>query len=190
MTCDKRRAAGTQGGPTGCRFPSAPMLIAIVVLAFGATAAAASLRVVGDAVAIGDGDSFDLQTRSRGRMAIRLHAIDAPEKPQAHAAAARSALARIVAGRPVRADCYKRDRHGRHVCRVWVGGEDVQLRMLRRGHAWHLATRGGEQTGEERRRYAAAQIQARAARRGLWAQAAPMPPWTCRQRLQLRRRCR
>jgi endonuclease YncB( thermonuclease family) len=165
-------------------------LLAALLLLTAVAAPALALRAEGVAVSVDDGDSFELRVAGRGRVAVRLHAIDAPERLQAYGEAARRALADAVAGRSVHIDCYKTDRRGRRVCRAWIGGDDLQLRLLEQGHAWHFTAYLDEQSEAERQSYSSAQARAREARRGLWAQAAPMPPWTCRERLRRLQPCR
>ena len=148
------------------------------------------MRAEGTPAAFDDGDSFELQLAGRGRITVRLHAIDAPERLQPHGETARQALIDAVGGRKLRVDCYKTDPRGRHVCRAWAGGEDLQLRLLEQGHAWHLTAFLGEQSEAERAAYARAQARAQAAGRGLWTQPAPMPPWECRARLRRLLPCR
>lgn len=166
-------------------------LLAALALAAGASAAVAAtpLRAEGVAVAYDDGDSFDLRIPGRGLTTIRMHAIDAPELVQRHGDVARRALIEAIGGRPVRVDCYKQDARGRHVCRVWAGADDLQQVMLQQGHAWHMTVYRQEQSSGEYGRYAWAQAQARAARRGLWATPRPLPPWECRARLRRLRSC-
>jgi endonuclease YncB( thermonuclease family) len=165
-------------------------LLALLAPGSAAASTATVLRAHGQAVAFDDGDSFDLRLSARRTVTIRLHAIDAPERVQAHGEAARRALDQAISGRPVRVDCYKRDARGRYVCRAWAGSDDLQLQMLRHGHAWHLMMYLDEQSSAERGQYARAQAQARAARHGLWAQPQPMPPWVCRTQLRRLRPCR
>jgi endonuclease YncB( thermonuclease family) len=169
-----------------------PLLLALIVFLAGTAppAAAAGLRAQGTVVALDDGDSFDLQLSPRTTVAIRLHAIDAPELVQPHGEEARQALSETIDGRPVRVDCYKQDPRGRYVCRAWAGGVDLQLRMLEQGHAWHFTMYLDEQSSRERDLYAQAQAQARSNRRGLWRQARPMPPWNCRDELRRLQPCR
>jgi endonuclease YncB( thermonuclease family) len=170
-----------------CRLPL--ILLIAVILQGPPPVAAAGLRAHGQVTAFDDGDSFELRLSSRTTVAIRLHAIDAPELVQRHGEAARRALSDVIAGRTVRVECYKRDPRGRHVCRAWAGDEDLQLHMLQQGHAWHFTMYLDEQSIGERSGYARAQARARAARRGLWAQARPMPPWDCRNELRRLRTC-
>ena len=77
---------------------------------------------------------------------MRLAGIDAPEKAQAFGERSKQNLSQLVFDKDVRADCYKRDRYGRDVCRVWVTPSDcrscgltldVALAQLTVGLAWH-----------------------------------------------------
>lgn len=153
--------------------------------------------VEGRALSVADGDSFDFEADEPiagqvRRLTVRLHAVDAPELVQRHAAASRSALAELTAGRRLTLSCYKRDARARAVCRVAVASAEVDIEriLLQRGLAWHYRAYAGEQAAGDRVAYAAAEAQARAARRGLWSDEAPMPPWECRQRLRTLRSCR
>ena len=93
-------------------------------------------------------------------------------------------------GKDVRADCNKRDRYGRDVCRVWVTPSDcrscgltldVALAQLTVGLAWHYKRFENEQTPEERGRYSSAEDEARARHIGLWKDPKPTPPWEWRR---------
>jgi endonuclease YncB( thermonuclease family) len=74
----------------------------------------------------------------------------------------------------------KRDKYKREVGKVLVGGMDANLEQVSRGMAWHYKAYEREQTPNDRKLYAAAENEAKAARRGLWADADPMPPWEFR----------
>lgn len=138
----------------------------------------------GTVAAVIDGDSLEIDTAERGRLGVRLHAIDAPELLQPFGWQARRALSQLVDGRCVRIDCYKTDPRGRKVCRVLVEGQDVGVALVQQGMAWHFREFAAEQGAAERRVLHAAEQQARAARRGLWAAASPLAPWDCRARLR------
>ena len=101
---------------------------------------------------------------------IRLHGIDAPEKKQAFGNASRKFLSGLVANREVRVTYSKRDRYGRIVGIVFLDGRDVNLEMLKAGLAWHYKKYDSTPA------YAQAEATARAAKRGLWAGRAPIPP--------------
>jgi len=116
---------------------------------------------------IADGDTFTLGTDR-----IRLWGVDAPEgrqicrnargTPYRCGDVARDQLKALIGDRPV--DCRERDRdqYGRSVAQCRAGGVDLGEAMVRAGWAveYRVFSRGT---------YAAAEAQAKAARRGLWA---------------------
>ncbi len=75
----------------------------------------------------------------------------------------------------------KRDRYGRIIGKVIVGGRDVNLAQISAGLAWHYKDYQREQANEDRRAYAGAEERARTKRIGLWSVAAPLPPWEFRR---------
>ena len=131
---------------------------------------------------VADGDSFWLRGAGGERVAVRVAGIDAPEKDQPHADEARDALTRLLAAPGLVVEPFKTDPYGRQVARVRAGGQDVALAMVRAGLAWHFVRYAADQTAAEREQYARAEREARAARRGLWADPHPQPPWAHRQR--------
>ena len=74
----------------------------------------------------------------------------------------------------------KRDRYGREVGTVLVNGKDANLEQVTRGFAWHYKAYEREQSTNDRKLYDFAEQQARAGRRGLWADVDPVPPWDFR----------
>jgi endonuclease YncB( thermonuclease family) len=58
---------------------------------------------------------------------------------------------------------------------------DANYQQIAGGFAWHDKQNEREQSRDDRERYAAAENQARAAKRGLWADPAPVPPWEWRK---------
>ena len=61
-----------------------------------------------------------------------------------------------------------------------VDGLDANLEQINRGMAWHYKAYKRAQTLEDRERYSDTENRARAARRGLWADAEPVAPWNYR----------
>lgn len=157
------------------------------LLCYAATTAAARGPQVhepwtarGDVVRVVDGDTFDLRTRDRGVVRVRLSGIDAPERGQAFSKKSKQYLELVLRQDAVRIDCYKGDDFGREVCRVFSGAADVGIEMVKAGLAWHFKRFQSEQTADERRAYESAEEGARAARRGLWGFEKTMAPWECR----------
>lgn len=90
-------------------------------------------------------------------------------------------LAKLLANREAVAECSKIDRYRREVCRVLVGGADAGLEQIRAGMAWYFRRYAKELPPDRRQQYADAETQADDDRRGLWADAEPVPPWEWRQ---------
>jgi endonuclease YncB( thermonuclease family) len=155
------------------------VLRCVLLLLLPATAQA--VEWVGTVVGVADGDTLTLLDAGRTQHRIRIDGIDAPERAQPWGQRARQSLSALAYGRPARADCGKTDRYGRAVCRVMVDGVDVGLEQVRRGLAWHYTRYAHEQPRELRVRYKAAEIEARAARLGLWEGAEPVAPWDWRR---------
>jgi endonuclease YncB( thermonuclease family) len=140
-----------------------------------------ALQVEGQVVAVHDGDTVTLLDGRRVQHRVRIAGIDAPERGQPFGTSARENLARLVHGRRVEARCHKRDRFGREVCSVFVAARDVGLEQVRDGLAWWYREYAREQRLEDRASYAAAEEEARSARRGLWRDANPQAPWAWRR---------
>ena len=150
--------------------------------------AAQAKELEGEVVSIADGDTFallvdDVQYR------VRLSGIDAPERGQPYANAARNALSDLIFRKQVRVESRKTDRYGRIIGRVWVQPRDcsrcgktldVSLALLTTGMAWWYRYYADEQPEEERGQYEFAEFEARAKGAGLWRNESPVPPWEWR----------
>ncbi|MBI3431500.1 MAG: thermonuclease family protein [Hydrogenophilales bacterium] len=106
----------------------------------------------------------------RAFLKIRLADIDAPEHDQPYGEAATRALAAQVLNQRVEVDTVATDVYGRTIARIRMDGDEVGADLVRRGLAWSV-TRSRNASALK-----AAQRQARLARRGLWQDAAPIPP--------------
>ncbi len=125
----------------------------------------------GICVGVADGDSLLLELPSGERVRVRLFGIDAPEKDQEYALAARKKLTGLVYDKPIRVEVLDIDQYGRYVGKVHAGARYVNRFMLKEGLAWHY------------RHYAAddevlaeAESRARAAGRGIWSTESPCRP--------------
>jgi endonuclease YncB( thermonuclease family) len=137
--------------------------------------------VLGKVVGVVDGDTLTLLDEADRQRRIRLAGIDAPERGQAFGQASKRHLSHLAFGRIAAAECHKLDRYGRFVCVVRVDGVDVSLAQVKAGLAWHYKKYAHEQTEVERETYSEAEEQAREARRGLWSDPKPIPPWEWRR---------
>ena len=145
-------------------------------------------ELVGRVVAVTDGDTIKVLV-SHKQIRVRIAGIDAPERRQSYGTRSRQNLGRLLQERVVRADCPKRDRYGREVCKVWVQPPDcgtcgttldVGLAQISAGLAWWYRRYANEQSAEDRGRYESEENEARLRRRGLWQDTSPVPPWEWR----------
>ncbi len=154
--------------------------LATVLLALHANSATIEGRVV----AVADGDTVTVLDASNIQHKIRLSGIDAPEKKQAFGQRSKESLSAMVFDQLVTVKTDKRDKYQREVGKVLVSGKDANLEQVTRGFAWHYKQYELEQSANDRRLYDLAEKEARAAKRGLWADADPMPPWDFRHNKQ------
>ena len=153
------------------------LIVLLLALPFAASSAA---TLTGRTVRVTDGDTIVILSEGNVQHKIRLQGIDAPERRQAYGTKSKEHLSEWVAGRFVVVETDKRDRYGRVVGKVLVGGKDVCLAQVVAGFAWHYKKYQNEQTASDRQRYADAEQEARDAKRGLWQDPQAMPPWDYR----------
>lgn len=155
--------------------------LALCVLAMTVPMAWADV-FVGRVVRVIDGDTITVLDSAKAQHKIRLAGIDAPEKAQAFGLASKKNLSSLVFGRDVACDCGKTDKYQRQVCVVSVDGKDANLAQVTAGMAWWYRKYAKEQTVRQQADYEAAEMAAKAARIGLWADDSPLPPWDWRHR--------
>jgi endonuclease YncB( thermonuclease family) len=151
--------------------PNPALLAVALVLAVAGGAVAADLRVV----RVSDGDTFTGLDAENKQVKVRLHGIDAPEAKQPFGTVARKALADLIAEKTVSVEEVDRDRYGRVVGRVTIGGKIVNAEMVRSGLAWRYVQ------FDRRNEFGGLEEEARRHRRGLWADAHPIAPWEWRK---------
>jgi endonuclease YncB( thermonuclease family) len=161
-----------------------PHRCALAVLLLALTAPAGADTLTGQVTRIVDGDTLVLlvETTAAGprEEKVRLGGIDCPERGQPFGQRAKQALADAVFGRSVQVETDKVDRYGRRVGVVLIGGFDVNLSLVEDGLCWWYRKYADEQSATDRRLYESAEDGARAARRGLWVDSDPIPPWEWR----------
>ena len=149
-------------------------LWAIIVAIVLAGRLIASEPVEWKVVSVHDGDTLTAVDAVNVQHKVRLQGIDAPEVKQAFGTKARDRLAELTLRKVVRVNVHEHDRYGRLLADIEAGGQSVNRRMVADGMAWHYS-RYSKDAG-----LAAAEREARAARRGLWADKAPVAPWEWR----------
>lgn len=145
------------------------------------TARAQAEALSGRVLWVDDGDSLELRDDWGRRFRVRLRGIDAPERSQPYANVSRRNLSRLARGRPVTIAYDGVDKYGRLLAWVYIDqGVSVNLLQVQAGFAWHYVFPGRPWTADDDL-LAQAEQEARAARRGLWAQPQPLPPWQHRR---------
>jgi endonuclease YncB( thermonuclease family) len=157
--------------------PARYFLITLAILAAAGMQPGAAEEISGTA-AILDADTIRIQgTR------IRLVGVDAPETDQICinrdgrrwlcGIAARDALSKLIANRPVRCLVSGQDIYGRKLAACMVGRENINRWLVREGYALAYVQYSREFVGEEK--------EARDSGRGLWV-GAFVAPWDWRTR--------
>lgn len=147
------------------------LLAVALVVALAGSAGAADLRVI----RVADGDTFTGLDAENRQVKVRLHGIDAPEAKQPFGNVSKKALSDLIAGKTVSVEEVDRDKFGRTVGRVTIGGKPVNAEQVRAGLAWRYTTY------DRRNEFGALEDDARRQHRGLWADAAPVAPWEWRK---------
>jgi len=157
------------------------MKLTFALMLVSALLSAEAATITGRVVAVADGDTVTVIDASNTQHKIRLAGIDAPERNQSFGQRSKQSLSDLVFNKQVTVETDKRDKYGRDVGKILLPtGQDVNLEQVTRGFAWHYKQYEKEQTPNDRKLYDFAEREARTARRGLWADADPMPPWEFR----------
>lgn len=130
--------------------------------------------LTGQIIGISDGDTATLLTNDRRPVKIRLGQIDAPEKAQAFGEKSKQSLSDLVYRKNVTVEVETKDKYGRTVGKIIVGGMDANLEQVKRGMAWFYVQYGRDAA------YRDAESKAKASRVGLWSEFASTPPWDFR----------
>ena len=138
--------------------------------------------LLGKVIHAADGDTITVLDDTNAQHKIRLAGIDAPEKRQAFGNVSKQSLADMVAGQSVAVEWVKVDKYRRKVGKVLLDGLDCNLVQIKRGLAWHYKQYQREQSPTDQKSYAAAEIDARAAKLGTWRDTDLTPPWEFRHK--------
>ena len=152
----------------------------IACFAFNANAEVLNGTVLG----ISDGDTITVQDKSNNEHTVRLMGIDAPEKSQAFGNEAKQTLSNYIYKKEVSVEYKKYDKYKRIVGKVTLDGQDICLKMIVDGMAWHYTEYEKEQTKTDRDLYRGAETLARGIKIGLWSDAQAIKPSAFRKQLK------
>jgi endonuclease YncB( thermonuclease family) len=144
-------------------------IIALIILAFVSPPFEATVTDVHD------GDTITVRTDET--IKIRINGIDAPELKQPFGQASKKAMSGLVFGKTVTVRPNKKDRYGRLLARVEIGGKDTSLTMVETGMAhWY------EQYAKRDYELQSAQTKAKTAKIGIWSNPDTIAPWEYRKK--------
>jgi endonuclease YncB( thermonuclease family) len=114
---------------------------------------------------------------------VRLMGIDAPEKSQAFGNQAKQTLSNYIYKKEVSVEYKKLDKYKRIVGKVTLDSQDICLKMIVDGMAWHYTEYEKEQSKTYRDLYSEAEAKARSGMIGLWIDVQPIKPSKFRKNL-------
>ena len=133
----------------------------------------------GEVVGITDGDTITvLHSKTLKDVKIRLYGIDCPEGGQAFSKRAKQFTSKMVYGKVVEVGAITVDHYGRTVSLVYVEGKGVCDELIRAGLAWVYYLYCNLPICAEWKNLEA---EAKEAKRGLWSEHNPIPPWEFRR---------
>ena len=131
---------------------------------------------VGKVISVIDGDTIEV-LHEQERERIRLHGIDCPEKGQAFGKNAKQATSQLLFGKDVGLHTHGRDKHGRTIADVLLAdGTNVSQTLVRAGWCWWYPEYAPKDLALEQ-----SEQEAKEAKRGLWSDSDPVPPWLYRR---------
>ena len=136
-----------------------------------------SIHFTGKVVGVTDGDTITVLHNGKGER-VRLHGIDCPEKGQAFGTVAKQFTSALVFGKEVTVTVQDSDKYGRTIGEVTLlDGRVLNHELVKAGLAWwYRKYAPGDTTLEH------LEAEARNAKRGLWVDPNPVPPWEWRKR--------
>ena len=140
-------------------------------------ASAHAADFTGPVVSVLDGDTTEVLHKTRPER-TRLSSIDCPEKGQAFGTRAKQAASSLVFGKDVTLNTHGQDKYRRTLADVFrLDGTHVNHTLAKDGWCWWYRKYAPGDTVLEGLEQAA-----REAKRGLWADPKPVPPWEWRKR--------
>ena len=156
-----------------CVILRALLSVLFSVLLFTPSADAA-FPFTGRVVAVLDGDTIEVLHHGHAER-IRLKGIDCPEKKQPFGQKAKQFTSTLVFGKTVTVVSSEKGRYGRTIGDVFLSnGANLSYELVNAGLAWWYHKYSDDVV------LGALELDAQRARRGLWIDPHPIPPWEYR----------
>ena len=122
-----------------------------------------------------DGDSILVVDSNEMEFEAQLEGIDAPEMKQEFGKESLEALTKMLKDQKVKLTWKSKDTYDRLLAQVYLEDKHINIEMLRSGMAWHFKRYN---KSEE---LAKIELEAKQAKKGLWAKESPVAPWDYRK---------
>jgi micrococcal nuclease len=150
------------------------MAIVVAILLLPSLASAAE-PFTATVVRVKDGDSLVVRHDNK-QIDIRLEGIDCPELHQAYGQKAKQVTADLTHAKTMTVQPTGTDKYERTLATIILpDGRTLNQELVRQGYAWWYRKYSKDE------RLAKLEAEARAAKRGLWADLNPTPPWDWRK---------
>jgi endonuclease YncB( thermonuclease family) len=149
----------------------------LILLLFGLLISSSIVaeEIIGGVVGVADGDTLTILVNGHEQIKVRLAEIDAPEKTQPFGQQSKQSLSDLCFGKNAILQKTNTDRYGRTVAKVYCAGVYANAEQIRVGLAWAYRKYLHDQSLLD------LESEARAAKRGLWIDKTPYPPWEYRK---------
>lgn len=156
------------------RFPQRTRLLSGIAALCCALASSGAHAYAAKVVRVTSGDTVVIAADGK-QATIRLGEVDAPEQGQPYSEQARQALTSLCLNQAVEVTPLE-DAYGSKVARVACQGRDAGEAQVAGGMAWVL-----REFSQGAGRLYDLEHDAQSAKRGLWAEQSPTPPWLWRK---------
>jgi micrococcal nuclease len=129
----------------------------------------------GEVIRVLDGDTIEVLHAKKPER-VRLYGIDCPERGQAFGQKAKQATSSLLFGKDVRVETHGRDKHRRTLGTVFDGDLNVNQELVKEGWCWWFSKYVPKNAVLKQ-----LEQEAKDAKKGLWADAKPVPPWLYRR---------
>ena len=150
-------------------------LIAFSVSLTVSLVAATDDTVEGKVTRIIDGDSILVVDAKKVEHEVQLEGIDAPEMKQDFGKESTEGLTKLLKDKSVRLTWKSKDNFDRLLAQVYDGDKHINMEMIKTGMAWHFKRYNKDES------LAKAELEAKEAKKGLWAKESPIAPWDYRK---------
>jgi micrococcal nuclease len=154
------------------RFVAGPAFLCCLLMVAPAGMAA---DFEGKVIGVLDGDTIEVLHDYKPER-IRLYGVDCPEKGQAFGQKAKQATSSLLFGKDVRVVGHGRDKHRRTLGTVFQGEVNVNQELVKEGWCWWFSKYVPKDSVLKQ-----FEQEAKKAKKGLWADPNPVPPWLYRR---------